>query len=225
MLTAAGIGIIKTPVHQVPRAIAERWIACARRECLDRTLITSKRHLRLVLDEYVALSPGVSSPGNTSGRRDRHSGEEYARVVGMAVLIVGRRWRPIHAPSAHSVALRPSRAVRGVPPRQRPCPANYAIPGTLPACGRARAGFPPPVSWTHRPSTCRPAATHTWHVPAVDLGWTSGHPGDHRDRSCVMAYAWPNAARGWRQLRLYGRTGSMAAANCYRGDGLVDQSS
>ncbi len=54
LLTAAGIRIIKTPV-QAPRAnsIAERWIASARRECLDRMLITGERHLRLVLDEYV----------------------------------------------------------------------------------------------------------------------------------------------------------------------------
>jgi len=34
-------------------AIAERWIASARRECLDRMLITSERDLRLVLEEYV----------------------------------------------------------------------------------------------------------------------------------------------------------------------------
>jgi hypothetical protein len=34
-------------------AIAERWISSARRECLDRMLITSQRHLRLVLSEYV----------------------------------------------------------------------------------------------------------------------------------------------------------------------------
>jgi putative transposase len=33
-------------------AIAERWIASARRECLDRMLITGERHLRLVLGEY-----------------------------------------------------------------------------------------------------------------------------------------------------------------------------
>ena len=50
----AGKRIIKTPV-QAPRAnaIAERWIASARRECLDRMLITGERHLRLVLSEYI----------------------------------------------------------------------------------------------------------------------------------------------------------------------------
>jgi putative transposase len=54
VLTAAGIRIIRTPVR-APRAnaITERWIASARRECLDRMLITSERHLRLVLGEYV----------------------------------------------------------------------------------------------------------------------------------------------------------------------------
>jgi transposase InsO family protein len=54
VFSAAGVRIIKTPV-QSPRAnaIAERWIASARRECLDRMLITSERHLRLVLGEYI----------------------------------------------------------------------------------------------------------------------------------------------------------------------------
>lgn len=54
VFTAIGVRIIKTPVR-APRAnaIAERWIASARRECLDRMLITGERHLRLVLDEYV----------------------------------------------------------------------------------------------------------------------------------------------------------------------------
>jgi transposase InsO family protein len=53
LFRAAGARIIKTPV-QAPRAnaIAERWIASARRECLDRMLITGERHLRLVLGEY-----------------------------------------------------------------------------------------------------------------------------------------------------------------------------
>jgi putative transposase len=54
VFTAMGVRIIKAPV-QAPQAnaIAERWIATARRECLDRTLITSERHLQRVLDEYV----------------------------------------------------------------------------------------------------------------------------------------------------------------------------
>ena len=53
VFTAIGVRIIEIPV-QAPRAnaIAERWIASARRECLDRMLITSERHLLLVLSEY-----------------------------------------------------------------------------------------------------------------------------------------------------------------------------
>lgn len=53
VFTAIGVRIIKTPV-QAPRAaaIAERWVGSARRECLDRMLITGERHVRLVLDEY-----------------------------------------------------------------------------------------------------------------------------------------------------------------------------
>jgi len=53
-LTAAGVRIIKTPVRApCANAIAERWIGSARRECLDRLLITGERHLRLVLGEYI----------------------------------------------------------------------------------------------------------------------------------------------------------------------------
>ena len=54
VFTAIGVRIIKTPIR-APRAnaIAERWIASTRRECLDQMLITSERHLRLVLGEYV----------------------------------------------------------------------------------------------------------------------------------------------------------------------------
>jgi len=53
VFTAAGIRIIKTPIR-APRAnaIAERWVASGRRECLDRMLIIGERHLRLILDEY-----------------------------------------------------------------------------------------------------------------------------------------------------------------------------
>jgi putative transposase len=102
VFTAMGVRIIKTPI-QAPQAnaIAERWIASARRECPDRTLITSERHLQLVLDEYAgpcnthrphrALQqnpPGGRTPtwrqtGSRVLRRDRLSGliHEYAQVA------------------------------------------------------------------------------------------------------------------------------------------------
>jgi putative transposase len=53
VFAAIGVRIIRTPVR-APRAnaIAERWAGSARHECLDRVLITSERHLRLVLSEY-----------------------------------------------------------------------------------------------------------------------------------------------------------------------------
>jgi hypothetical protein len=103
VLTAAGIRTIRTPV-QAPRAnaIAERWISSARRECLDRMLITGERHLRLVLDEYTdhynshrphrALQqgppggrPNPPAPGANVRvlRRDRLGGliHEYSQVA------------------------------------------------------------------------------------------------------------------------------------------------
>jgi transposase InsO family protein len=54
VFTGADIRIIRTPVR-APRsnAIAERFIGTLRRECLDHMLITGRRHLGLVLEEYV----------------------------------------------------------------------------------------------------------------------------------------------------------------------------
>lgn len=54
VLTDAGVEVVKTP-PQAPRANAytERWVGTARRECTDRLLITGRRHLTVVLDEYV----------------------------------------------------------------------------------------------------------------------------------------------------------------------------
>jgi putative transposase len=49
------IRILRTPVRAPQaNAIAERWIATARRELLDRMLIINRRHLIAVLADYVA---------------------------------------------------------------------------------------------------------------------------------------------------------------------------
>ena len=103
VFTAAGVRIIKTPAR-APRAnaIAERWIASARRECLDRMLITGERHLRLVVSEYTdhynthrphrALQqsspvrrpyPAALGPNVRVLRRDRLGGliREYSQVA------------------------------------------------------------------------------------------------------------------------------------------------
>jgi putative transposase len=55
VFAGADIRIIRTPVR-APRAnaIAERFIGTLRRECLDHLLITGRRHLTAVLQEYLA---------------------------------------------------------------------------------------------------------------------------------------------------------------------------
>lgn len=55
VLAAAGIEAIKIPPRS-PRAnaYAERWMRTVRTEVTDRMLIVGQRHLRVVLDEYVA---------------------------------------------------------------------------------------------------------------------------------------------------------------------------
>ena len=55
VLSAAGIDVVKIPPRS-PRANAfsERWVRTVRAEVTDRMLIAGSRHLRSVLDEYVA---------------------------------------------------------------------------------------------------------------------------------------------------------------------------
>lgn len=53
MFTSLGMRVIKTPVRAPQaNAIAERWIGTVRRECADRLLTYSERHLCRVLAEY-----------------------------------------------------------------------------------------------------------------------------------------------------------------------------
>ena len=103
VFTAAGAQIIKGAL-QAPRAnaVAERWVASARRECPDRRLITGGRHLRLVLGEYAdhynihrphrtlqqnppagRVHPPSEETGRRIVRRDRLGGliHEYAQVA------------------------------------------------------------------------------------------------------------------------------------------------
>jgi putative transposase len=55
MFTGADIRVLKSPPRATrANAFAERWIGTVRRECLDRLLIGSQRHLLAVLAEYVA---------------------------------------------------------------------------------------------------------------------------------------------------------------------------
>jgi transposase InsO family protein len=53
LFTGAGIDVVRTP-PQCPQAnaIAERWVGTARRECTDRLLIVSERHLTTALTTY-----------------------------------------------------------------------------------------------------------------------------------------------------------------------------
>jgi putative transposase len=54
VFNAEGILVIRTPVR-APKAdaVAERFVGTVRRECLDRLLITNRRHLQHVLAEFV----------------------------------------------------------------------------------------------------------------------------------------------------------------------------
>ncbi|MBP2328892.1 transposase InsO family protein [Kibdelosporangium banguiense] len=66
VFASIGIKILLT-APQAPRmnTFAERWIGSVRRECTDRILITGERHLRHVLDVYIAHhNTGRSHQGN-----------------------------------------------------------------------------------------------------------------------------------------------------------------
>jgi len=76
VLAGAGIEVVKIPPRS-PRANAysERWVRTARAEVTDRMLIAGPRHLRRVLEEYVAhfnrhrphRARGLRTPDHDSG--------------------------------------------------------------------------------------------------------------------------------------------------------------
>jgi putative transposase len=54
VFASEGLRVVRTPVR-APRAnaFAKRWVGTVRRECLDRLLIFGRRHLEVVLGEFV----------------------------------------------------------------------------------------------------------------------------------------------------------------------------
>ena len=90
VFTAVSTRIIRTPVR-APRAnaIAERWIASARRECLDRMLITGEKHLQLVLREYVEHF-NVHRPHRTLGQSPPAGREYPPAALGTNVRVLRR---------------------------------------------------------------------------------------------------------------------------------------
>ncbi len=79
-----GIRIIRTPVRAPQaNAFAERFVGTVRRECLDRILIISRRHLEHVLAEYLV---------HYNGRRPHRSLDQHAPLT------VETRPPPTHTP-------------------------------------------------------------------------------------------------------------------------------
>jgi putative transposase len=82
VLSAAGIEVVKIPPRS-PRAnaYAERWVRTARAEVTDRLLIAGSRHLRAVLNEYVAHynrhRPHRAPEPAATGLRRHHRGRGH----------------------------------------------------------------------------------------------------------------------------------------------------
>ena len=93
VLAGAGIEVVKIP-PQSPRAnaYAERWVRTARSEVTDRMLIAGQRHLRTVLDEYVAHY-NCHRPHRARSLRPPDNGGDIvtAPVTGLATALIRRR--------------------------------------------------------------------------------------------------------------------------------------
>jgi putative transposase len=74
----------------VSNAYAERWVRTVRAECTDRMLIAGPRHLRAVLDEYVAHC-NQHRPHRARNLRSPDAGDTAAApVTDLAVVRIRR---------------------------------------------------------------------------------------------------------------------------------------
>ena len=91
VFTSAGIEVLRSP-PQAPRAnaYAERWVRTVRRECLDRMLIYSPRHLLGVLGEFVVHYNG-HRPHQSRDQRPPDAVDTGPAAVDLASARVRRR--------------------------------------------------------------------------------------------------------------------------------------
>jgi transposase InsO family protein len=95
---ALGLTVLKTPVRcPQANAFCERLIGTVRRECVDRLIVLSERHLRSVLQEWVAhynhgrphasLGPGIPDlPLDGVARPNGHQIPDGHRVIAAPIL-------------------------------------------------------------------------------------------------------------------------------------------
>jgi transposase InsO family protein len=97
-VSAIGLTVLKTPVRcPQANAFCERLIGTIRRECLDWLIVLNERHLRSVLQEWVAhynqrrphasLGPGIPDvPFGKLARPNGHRIPDGHRVVAAPIL-------------------------------------------------------------------------------------------------------------------------------------------
>ena len=108
VFTAIGVRIVKTPAQaQRANAMAERWMASTRRECLDRVLITGGRHLQLVLGGY-ADHYNTHRPHRTL-HQNPPAGRQSPPAAGASIRVLRRARLGTHRLAAGGLAVNPYR--------------------------------------------------------------------------------------------------------------------